>query len=149
MSTICHSLTAGGVPLFFMVSGYLLLGRKGTTYKYVAHKIWAIVRYIAAVCILYWIVMALIHWDYAQVKNCASEFVNTFMLRGPFTPFWFLWTMAVIYLLSAAAVDTPFLCASHPRFCMVGIPAGRILHTAIRRPIYEFKIQRPHPTPAA
>ena len=28
MSTICHSLTAGGVPLFFMVSGYLLLGRK-------------------------------------------------------------------------------------------------------------------------
>ena len=51
--------------------------------------------------------------------------------------------------LSAAAVDTPFLCASHPRFCMVGIPAGRILHTAIRRPIYEFKIQRPHPTPAA
>lgn len=99
MSTICHSLTAGGVPLFFMVSGYLLLGRKGTTYKYVAHKIWAIVRYIAAVCILYWIVMALIHWDYAQVKNCASEFVNTFMLRGPFTPFWFLWTMTVIYLL--------------------------------------------------
>lgn len=96
---ICHSLTAGGVPLFFMVSGYLLLSRREITPRYVVHKIFAITRYIAVVCLLYWSVVALIHWDYRLIGECFNEFCNTFVLSGPFTPFWFLWSMAMIYVL--------------------------------------------------
>lgn len=96
---ICHSLTAGGVPLFFMVSGYLLLSRHEITPRYVAHKIFAITRYVAVVCLLYWSVVALIHWDYRLIGECFNEFCNTFVLSGPFTPFWFLWSMAMIYVL--------------------------------------------------
>ena len=43
MSTICHSLTAGGVPLFFMVSGYLLFGRNEVTPAYVCRKVYSII----------------------------------------------------------------------------------------------------------
>lgn len=96
---ICHSLTAGGVPLFFMVSGYLLLSRRETTSRYVVYKIFAITRYVAVVCLLYWSVIALIHWDYRLIGECFNEFCNTFVLSGPFTPFWFLWSMAMIYAL--------------------------------------------------
>lgn len=96
---ICHSLTAGGVPLFFMVSGYLLLSRQNITPRYVAHKIFAITRYIAVVCLLYWSIIALIHWDYRLIGECFNEFCNTFVLSGTFTPFWFLWSMAMIYAL--------------------------------------------------
>ena len=59
MSTICHSLTAGGVPLFFMVSGYLLFGRNEVTPAYVCRKVYSIIRYIVAICLIYWAIVTI------------------------------------------------------------------------------------------
>ncbi len=102
MTQIIHSLTAGGVPLFFMVSGYLLLRRKEITYKYALRKIFHIIRYITCACILYWVALAIVHRDISLVHNCFSDFTGTFTLNGTFSLFWFLWAMVFIYAMLPA-----------------------------------------------
>lgn len=102
MTTICHSLTAGGVPLFFMVSGYLLLGRKEVAPTYARRKVFSITRYVVAVCLVYWGITAAVCSDAAFWPGCLEEVFRTTALRGPFTPFWFLWSMAVIYAVLPA-----------------------------------------------
>lgn len=99
MTQIIHSLTVGGVPLFFMVSGYLLLRRKNIAYKYALRKIFHIIRYMACACILYWVALAIAHRDISLIRNCLSDFAGTFTLNGTFSLFWFLWAMALIYAL--------------------------------------------------
>ena len=47
--TICGT----AIPLFFTVSGYLLLGRHNVGWKYSAKKIWGIVRFVFVVCWIY------------------------------------------------------------------------------------------------
>ena len=89
MTQIIHSLTAGGAPLFFMVSGYLLLRRKEITYKYALRKIFHIIRYITCACILYWVALAIVHRDISLVHNCFSDFTGTFTLNGTFPCFGF------------------------------------------------------------
>lgn len=97
MSTICHSLTAGGVPLFFMVSGYLLFGRNEVTPAYVCRKVYSIIRYIVSICLIYWAIVAISHNNTTFWPGCIEEVFRTMVLRGPFTPFWFLWSMTIIY----------------------------------------------------
>lgn len=118
MTQIIHSLTAGGVPLFFMVSGYLLLRRKEITYKYALRKIFHIIRYITCACILYWVALAIVHRDISLVHNCFSDFTGTFTLNGTFSLFWFLWAMAFIYAMLPAI---HFLYKSHAKAFTAGV----------------------------
>ena len=50
------------VPLFFMVSGFLLLGKKGTDLHYSLIKIIRIFRYVAITVVLYWLVLTIKKW---------------------------------------------------------------------------------------
>lgn len=139
MTQIVHSLTVGGVPLFFMVSGYLLLRRKEITFTYALRKIFHIIRYIACACILYWIALAIVHRDISLIRNCLSDFIGTFTLNGTFSLFWFLWAMALIYVMLPAIhlLYKLYAKAFNASVCVLGVIAlsnfiiGVILHKEI------------------
>ncbi len=92
--TICGT----AIPLFFTVSGYLLLGRKFSDSQYSIKKIWGIVRFVFVVCWIYWLIMFLItkepHWD-----KLYKDPLGAFLMGGAFWQFWYFGAMNIIYIL--------------------------------------------------
>ncbi len=85
------------VPLFFMVSGYLLLNKKeAITYKYCINKIIKILFFM----LLCNLVFVLIFWfKTGNVLNVFLEMCLNFVQDGYFYHFWYLWSLIIIYLL--------------------------------------------------
>lgn len=92
--TICGT----AIPLFFTVSGYLLLGRKKIDWNYSAKKIWGIVRFVFVVCWIYWLIILIItqepHWD-----KLYKDPLGAFLMGGAFWQFWYFGAMNIIYFL--------------------------------------------------
>ena len=92
--TICGT----AIPLFFTVSGYLLLGRKNIDWNYSAKKIWGIVRFVFVVCWIYWLIMLILtqepHWD-----KLYKDPLGAFLMGGAFWQFWYFGSMNIIYIL--------------------------------------------------
>ena len=92
--TICGT----AIPLFFTVSGYLLLGRKNIDWNYSAKKIWGIVRFVFVVCWIYWLIMLILtqepHWD-----KLYKDPLGAFLMGGAFWQFWYFGAMNIIYFL--------------------------------------------------
>lgn len=96
LANVLYSTCVISIPLFFMVSGYLLLGRSNANYKYVYHKIINILRYVLAFVFLYFGVLNIAPFDILMLfKSCIYPFIQ----RGPFWMFWYLGAMIVIYLI--------------------------------------------------
>lgn len=85
-----------GIPLFFAVSGYLLLGRDNSTYSYVWRKLWHIVRFVLIFSTLMWCVH-LVHNSY-PVSDILPDFYCSIVQGGHNPVLWFLWAMALVYL---------------------------------------------------
>lgn len=92
--TICGA----AIPLFFTVSGYLLLGRNKMDWHYSAKKIGGIVRFVFVVCWVYWLIMLIItqepHWD-----KLYKDPLGAFVMGGTFWQFWYFGAMCLIYIL--------------------------------------------------
>ena len=92
--TICGTT----IPLFFTVSGYLLLGRKNIDWHYSAKKVIGIVRFVFVVCWIYWLIMLIItqepHWD-----KLYKDPLGAFLMGGAFWQFWYFGAMCLIYIL--------------------------------------------------
>lgn len=92
--TICGTT----IPLFFTVSGYLLLGRKNIDWHYSLNKIVGIVRFVFVVCWIYWLIMLIItqepHWD-----KLYKDPLGAFLMGGTFWQFWYFGAMCLIYIL--------------------------------------------------
>ncbi len=92
--TVCGT----AIPLFFTVSGYLLLGRKNIDWNYSIKKIWGVVRFVFVVCWIYWLIMLIItqepHWD-----KLYKDPLGAFVMGGAFWQFWYFGAMCLIYLL--------------------------------------------------
>lgn len=92
--TICGT----AIPLFFTVSGYLLLGRKNIDWNYSIKKIWGIIRFVFLVCWIYWLIMLIItqepHWD-----KLYKDPLGAFLMGGAFWQFWYFGAMNLIYIL--------------------------------------------------
>lgn len=92
------SIFGTAIPLFFSVSGYLLLGRKNVDWKYSFKKIWGITRFVFIVCWIYWAGRFLItgepYWD-----KLYKDPLGAFLMGGTFWQFWYFGSMNIIYIL--------------------------------------------------
>ena len=92
--TICGT----AIPLFFTVSGFLLLGRNNIDWYYSTKKIWGIVTFVFVVCWIYWLIKLIVtqepHWD-----KLYKDPLGAFLMGGTFWQFWYLGAMCLIYLL--------------------------------------------------
>ena len=86
------------VPLFFMVSGYLMLGKKDISYRYVFRKIYSILRYVICFSFLYWLIFSIKNWDFNIISLIKGSFLSLFN-RGFFPWFWYFGAISIIYFL--------------------------------------------------
>lgn len=92
-----HNLGVIAIPLFFMVSGYLLIGRKKVTYKYSLKKIFNILKFVFFIVGITWA----IHYSFSwwNFNDFIFNFFGAFIHMGYFSVFWYFGAMIVIYLL--------------------------------------------------
>lgn len=143
MSDIIYNFGMVSMPMFFMVSGYLLLNRENITYAYAIKKIWGIVRFVAIITISFSFLVC--------IKNgfswtiFAENFFGSFVQKGSFSVFWYFGAIIICYSLmpwlSKLLLDScvkylmvlsVFFIASVSFFCQTLISGGGI--------IYEFQM---------
>lgn len=86
------------IPLFFVVSGYLQLGRD-ITWKYVIKKIWHIVRYMLIFIVSLWLLLCTLGKTPMTTEYFIKALYEPLLVKGPFFVFWFFGAMAFLYLL--------------------------------------------------
>ena len=84
------------IPLFFMVSGYLLIIKKGG-FLYSMKKIGGILKFVLICSLLYWIIHVIHHQqlDFKLIGIYGGSFIQ----KGPLPMFWYLGAMCILYAL--------------------------------------------------
>lgn len=84
------------IPLFFMVSGYLLINKKGG-FIYSLKKIGGILKFVLICSFVYWIIHVIHHQqlDFTIIGVYCKAFIE----KGPLWMFWYLGAMCIIYAL--------------------------------------------------
>lgn len=97
---ILYSFGVIAIPLFFMVSGYLLIGRMHVGFRYSMQKIFRILRFVFVIDFLFGLVFCTFNWW--SVSSLIFNFCGSFFQMGYFWFFWYLGAMIIIYLLYPA-----------------------------------------------
>lgn len=84
------------VPLFFMVSGYLI-SMKNVDWKYSRRKIIGIARFCFLMCFFYWLVFDLVKGSWPT--EVVWDFMGGFFQHGHLWMFWYFGAMVIIYFL--------------------------------------------------
>lgn len=82
------------IPLFFMVSGYLLYGKKSASYRYSLHKIGGILRFVAIMTVAFWLLTGMRHGDSFLLFT-----VGSFFQKGKMGIYWYFGAMIILYAL--------------------------------------------------
>lgn len=85
-----------GVPLFFMVNGYLLLSREQADYRYVLHKIAHILKIVLSWNVLIAIPVLIFR---QKITNPFRLALGSLLQKGYLWHFWFFGALIIIYLL--------------------------------------------------
>ena len=80
------------IPLFFMVNGYLLLGKRDITYSYILQKVKWILITVSSWTFIVW----LFKQDFAV--NPVKKVLGSMVQKGYFSQFWFFGALILIYL---------------------------------------------------
>ena len=80
------------IPLFFMVNGYLLLGKKDITYSYILQKVKWILITVSSWTFIVW----LFKRDFTV--NPIKKIIGSLLQKGDFSQFWFFGSLILIYL---------------------------------------------------
>lgn len=96
LSDILYNSGVVAIPLFFMVSGYLLIGRTDISYRYSLKKIIQIIRLVSILVALLWLYNCRIQGFH--ITTLFHNILNAFLGKGFFSVLWFLGSMCIIYL---------------------------------------------------
>ena len=80
------------IPLFFMVNGYLLLGKREITYPYILQKVKWILITVSSWTFIVWFFKR----DFTT--NPIKKIVGSLLQKGYFFQFWFFGALILIYL---------------------------------------------------
>lgn len=97
VASFLYRTAAISIPLFFLSSGYLQLGRKNCSWDYSIRKIGKILRYVLIFCVAYWIFASLRHG--IDIRNLWGIISDAFIGAGPFYVFWYFGAMIILYML--------------------------------------------------
>lgn len=96
VSRILFIFSGLSMPLFFMVSGYLMIGRD-YDYKKVIRKILRIIRFVLFISIITWALN--LYNDNYNIKALIATFVFSFVKGGHIGIFWYFGAISICYLL--------------------------------------------------
>ena len=91
-STYLYYLGTYSIPLFFIVNGYLLLGKREITYPYILQKVKWILITVMSWTFIVWIIKL----DFAV--NPVKKMIGSLVQKGYFFQFWFFGALILIYL---------------------------------------------------
>ena len=90
--TYLYYLGTYSIPLFFMVNGYLLLGKREITYSYILQKVKWILITVSSWSFIVW----LFKRDFTE--NLIKKIVGSLIQKGYFFQFWFFGAVILIYI---------------------------------------------------
>ncbi|MDV8842704.1 acyltransferase [Streptococcus pneumoniae] len=91
-STYLYYLGTYSIPLFFIVNGYLLLGKKEITYSYILQK----VKWILITVLSWTLIVWLFKRDFSV--NPIKKLIGSLVQKGYFFQFWFFGALILIYI---------------------------------------------------
>lgn len=91
-SSYLYYLGTYSIPLFFMVNGYLLLGKSKITYPYILHKIKWVLITVSSWTVILWFLKR----DFTI--NPIKKILASLIQKGYFFQFWFFGSLILIYL---------------------------------------------------
>ena len=90
--TYLYYLGTYSIPLFFIVNGYLLLGKREITYSYTLQKVKWILITVSSWTFIVW----LFKRDFTE--NLIKKIVGSLIQKGYFFQFWFFGALILIYI---------------------------------------------------
>ena len=91
-STYLYYLGTYSIPLFFMVNGYLSLGKREITYSYILQKVKWILIIVSSWSVIIW----LFKRDFTV--NPIKKIIGSLIQKGYFFQFWFFGALILIYI---------------------------------------------------
>lgn len=122
------------IPLFFMVSGYLLYGKSQVGIDYSARKIWGILRFVFIVASFFWLVSGMRHGE-----SYLRYVIGGFLQRGQFGLFWYFGAMMMLYALLPISQR---IYKAHPRvFIVLTIVLGLLSNAIFVANFFDIHIE--------
>lgn len=101
-SSYLYYLGTYSIPLFFMVNGYLLLGKSKITYPYILHKIKWVLITVSSWTVIIWFLKR----DFTI--NPIKKILASLIQKGYFFQFWFFGSLILTYLFMLADIEEVF-----------------------------------------
>ena len=94
-STGGYLLGTFGIPLFFMVNGYLLCNRE-FSWEYIVRKVSRLLRFIILWSLCIGILQTMVKRDPMEMFECFS---GTLLGSGRLFHLWFLWALCILWII--------------------------------------------------
>lgn len=96
---VLYNTSVIAIPLFFMVSGFLLIGKE-KNFRYVYKKIYGILRFVLIIITIWWIGYSVLRGF--NIQLLLNTFLGSFVQIGQFSKFWYFGALIILYFIYPA-----------------------------------------------